>query len=72
MPQNKPPPLLSHILEIKAEIKQLRGDITYIKDFIVKYEEKQKKKDLIIVDNQDDGDTTETEVPSPPEKGWFW
>jgi GTPase involved in cell partitioning and DNA repair len=69
MPSNKPPPLLSHILEIKAEIKQLRGDISYIKDFIVKYEEKQKKKDLIIVDNETDGDTTQTEASS---QGWFW
>ena len=69
MPQNKPPPLLSHILELKAEIKALRGDITYIKDFIVKYEEKQKKKDLIIVDNETDGDTTQTEASS---QGWFW
>lgn len=68
MPQNKPPPLLSHILEIKAELKQLRGDITYIKEFIVKYEEKQKKKDLIIVDNDTDGDTIQTETSS----SWFW
>ena len=69
MPSNKPPPLLSHILEIKAEIKTLRGDISYIKDFLVKYEEKQKKKDLIIVDNETDGDTTQTEASS---QGWFW
>ncbi len=69
MPQNKPPPLLSHILEIKAEIKELRGDISHIKDFIDKYEEKQKKKDLIIIDNDTDGDTTQTEASS---QGWFW
>lgn len=70
MPQNKPPPLLSHILEIKAEIKSLRGDIAYIKDFIIKYEEKQKKKDLIIVDNDTDGDTTQTEASSSWHFGW--
>ena len=73
MPQNKPPPLLSHILEIKKELKQLRGDISYIKEFIEKYEENKKKKDMILVEQDTDGDTTETPVSSPPEsQSWFW
>jgi hypothetical protein len=72
-PSNKPPPLLSHIMELKREIKALRGDISYIKEFIVKYEENKRKKDMIVVDEGDDGDTTETLVSSPPEsQSWFW
>jgi len=71
MPNNKPPPLLHHIIELKKEIQQLRGDISYIKKFIEEYEENKKKKDMIVVE-EDDGDTTETLVSSPPEPyGWF-
>ena len=74
MPTNKPPPLLHHINELKKEIKALRGDIIYIKDFIQRYEEKQKlkQKDMVVVE-EDDGDTIETLAHSPPEnQGWFW
>jgi hypothetical protein len=73
MPQNKPPPLLHHINELKKEINALRGDITYIKEFIERYEENKKKKDMIVVDTETDGDTTETLASSPPERSsWFW
>jgi len=74
MPSNiKPPPLLSHIMDLKKEIKELREDISYIKDFIKKYEENKKKKDMILVEQDTDGDTTEIPVSSPPEsQGWFW
>ncbi len=72
MPNNKPPPLLHHINELKKEIKALRGDIIYIKEFIQRYEEKQKQKDMVVVE-EDDGDTIETLAHSPPEtQGWFW
>jgi len=72
MPNNKPPPLLHHINELKKEIKSLRGDIIYIKEFIQRYEEKQKQKDMVVVE-EDDGDTIETLAHSPPEnQGWFW
>ncbi len=71
MPSGKPPPLLHHINELKKEIEILRGDITYIKNFIEKYEENKRKTDMIVID-EDDGDTTETLVSSPPEPyGWF-
>lgn len=67
------PPLLTHILELKKELKELRGDITYIKEFIQAYEENKKKKDMVVVDEESDGDTTETLVSSPPQaQGWFW
>ena len=71
MPPTRPP-LLTHILELKKELKQLRGDITYIKEFIQTYEENKKKKDMVVID-EEDGDTTETLVSSPPQvQGWFW
>lgn len=72
MPSGKPPPLLHHINELKKEIEKLRGDITYIKEFIERYEEKQKQKDMVVID-EDDGDTIETLAPSPDVEpyGWF-
>ena len=68
------PPLLTHILELKKELKELRGDITYIKEFIQAYEENKKKKDMVLITGDDETtETTETLVSSPPQaQGWFW
>jgi hypothetical protein len=74
MPTNNPPPLLVHINEIKKEIVQLRGDISFIKNFIEEYEKSKKNKiEPEIVDKP--------EIPfkeiseshqSVQTKGWWW
>lgn len=60
MPSTKPP-LLSLIEELKKEIKQLRGDITEMKELLA--------KEVVV--------PKDVEIPFRKEKeqlpaGWFW
>ena len=66
MPSDKPP-LLIHIQELKKEIKDLRGDITIIKDILIRYSQEQNP--LVVVEKPD----VPFLPPHPPqERGWFW
>lgn len=72
---NKPPIIVlkDQIKELRKEVASLKEDVSYIKNFIIDYEKKQNKKDMIVVNQEADGDTTETLSSSPPESsGWFW
>lgn len=75
MTGNKPPIIVlkDQIKELRKEVASLKEDVSYIKNFIIDYEKKQNKKDMIVVNQEADGDTTETLSSSPPESsGWFW
>jgi len=76
MTSNIKPPIIelkNQIKELRKEVASLKEDISYIKNFIIDYEKKQNKKDMIVVNQDADGDTSETLSSSPPESsGWFW
>jgi hypothetical protein len=73
MPTNNPPPLLAHINELKKEIVQLRGDISFIKNFIEEYEKsKNKKIEAEIVDKPEIPFKEISQSQQAPQKGWFW
>ena len=72
---NKPPIIVlkDQIKELRKEVASLKDDVSYIKNFIIEYEKNKNKKDMILINQEDDGDTTETLSSSPPESaGWFW
>lgn len=71
---NKPPIIVlkDQIKELRKEIASLKEDVSYIKNFIVEYERQKNKKDMILINKEDDGDTQEILSSSPPETGWFW
>ena len=66
MPSGKPP-LLIHINELKKEIKDLRGDITIIKDLLIKYSQEE-----ILVEKPDVPFLQKSQSQQSVEKGWFW
>jgi len=72
---NKPPIIVlkDQIKELRKEVASLKEDVSYIKNFIIEYEKNKNKKDMILINQEDDGDTTEILSSSPPESaGWFW
>jgi len=71
---NKPPIIVlkDQIKELRKEVASLKEDVSYIKNFIIEYEKNKNKKDMILINQEDDGDTTEILSSSPPETGWFW
>lgn len=71
---NKPPIIVlkDQIKELRKEVASLKEDVSYIKNFIIEYEKNKNKKDMILINQEDDGDTTEILSSSPPETSWFW
>lgn len=62
---SKPPivELKNQIKELRKQLASLSEDISYIKNFIIELE----KKDMVVINQEDDGDTSVTESSS----GWF-
>jgi len=62
---SKPPivELKNQIKELRKQLASLNEDISYIKNFIIELE----KKDMVVINQEDDGDTSVTESSS----GWF-
>jgi len=67
MASNKPPPILvlkEQVKELRKDVTSLKEDISFIKNLLI-----EKTKDMIVVDKDDDGcDTKETVTSS----SWFW
>ena len=66
MSSNKPPILVlkEQVKELRKDVTSLKEDISFIKNLLI-----EKKKDTIVVDKDDNGcDTKETATSS----GWFW
>lgn len=66
MASNKPPILVlkEQVKELRTDVTSLKEDISFIKNLLI-----EKKKDMIVVDKDDDGcDTKETVTSS----SWFW
>jgi len=60
--------------KLQADVAEIKKDIKYITEIIDTVEKKKHKKDIVVIEETDDGDTTEIlEVTPPPEsQGWFW
>ena len=60
--------------KLQADIAEIKKDIKYITEIIDTVEKKKHKKDIVVIEETDDGDTTEIlEVtPAPESHGWFW
>ena len=67
MPSDKPPVLI-HIQELKKEIKDLRGDITIIKDILIRYSQVEQNPPVMV----EKPDVPFLKSSQSPQRGWFW